>query len=320
MGKAIERLFSVSLDQASMSRLGFTGDPALSARLESVAVVFLAGYHAALAEDGGGEALAARLERAAGERWQRGFAFEGAGFGLVVRDLLAPWRRRGRLARFLAGPGAAYVHLVHVGAGWAIARLGVPRGWLMRRLDPRLAWLAIDGYGFHEGFFHFAERVERRRTPRRLAGYAQRAFDQGLGRSLWFGEVADPERIAPRIERFAPARRSDLWSGVGLAATYAGGVGAGALERLVELAGPHRRAVAQGSAFGATARRLDGSLGAEHDLACTILCGLPAAEVATLTDRVDRRLPAAAGTADEPRFELWRRGIQEELAATLVAA
>ncbi len=319
MGKVIGRLFAVSPDRASMARLGFAGDPALTARLEGVARVFVAGYQAALEEDGSGETLADRLERAAGAAWMRGFAFEGAGFGLTVRDLLVPWRRPARLAEFLAGPGAAYVHLLHVGAGWAIPRLGAPRRWLMRRLDPRFAWLALDGWGFHEGFFHFRARVERRRRPRRLSGYARRAFDQGLGRSLWFGEVADPERIAWRIASFEPARRSDLWSGVGLAAVYADGVGEGALESLIELAGSHRGELAQGAAFAAKARQLDGSIGAEHERACRRLAGRPAAEAAAVTDRILERLPAV-GTEDEPAFELWRRRIREELAAAVVAA
>jgi hypothetical protein len=319
MGKVVERLFSVAAERTSMDRLGFAGDAALRQRLEGVSRTFLAGYHAALAEDGEGEELTARLEGAAEERWLRGFAFEGAGFGFAVRDVLSPWRRTGRLGRFLGGAGSAYVHLVHVGAGWAIPRARVPWGWLRRRLDPELAWLAIDGYGFHEGFFRYAERVGRGRWPRRVSGYARSAFDQGLGRCLWFGEVAEPERIARRIEGLAPARRNDLWSGVGLAATYAGGVGAEGLERLAELAGPYRWALGQGSTFAATARRLDASVAPEHDVACTILCGLPAAEAAALTDRVHERLPAA-GTAERPRFELWRRGIQQELAAAEAAA
>jgi hypothetical protein len=217
----------------------------------------------------------------------------------------------------MAGPGAAYIHLLHVGAGWAIPRLGAPRRWLMRRLDPRFAWLAIDGYGFHEGFFHFRDRVERRRRPRRLSGYALRVFDQGLGRSLWFGEVADPERIARRIGGFEPARRSDLWSGVGLAAVYADGVTEPVLGRLIEAAGGYRAELAQGAAFAAKARQLDGTLGAEHELACRLLAGCSPAEAAAVTDRILERLPAA-GTEDEPAFELWRQGIQSELAAVPV--
>jgi hypothetical protein len=53
--------------------------------------------------------------------------------------------------------------MAHVGIGWAIARLP----WLRRRieqplnrLDSLLRWLAVDGYGFHEGYFYWPDYVE----------------------------------------------------------------------------------------------------------------------------------------------------------------
>lgn len=320
MGVVMRRLFGVSEKRVLFRVLGIEAEEPIRLRLEEAGRSFLSGYHGALEEDGGNDRLAERLDRL--DPLLRGFAYEGAGLGLVVRDLLTPWRPR-RLAAFVAGPGARYVHLVHVGAGWAIPRLGLPLRSLRRRLHPLYWWLALDGYGFYEGYFHPARRLERQLRPGRLRGYELRAFDTGLGRSLWFREGADEARLIARIGRFPADRRNDMWSGVGLAAAYAGGVDAGALQRLRLAAGPAQPQLAQGAAFGSKARALQGAPPAWTELACEVLCGTSAEEAAAVTDRELEALPAwseadaGAGTeetAGEPVFELWRRRIQERLA------
>jgi hypothetical protein len=84
-----------------------------------------------------------------------------------------------------------------VGLGWAWARLPGNPERRLPALDPLLGWLAVDGYGFHEGYFHWRRRVSARELPRGLSASARRVFDQGLGRSLWFVEGADVPRAAP---------------------------------------------------------------------------------------------------------------------------
>src|SRR5262249_24276321 len=80
---------------------------------------FVNGSNAAIGTPSG--FLAARLAEVAGE--ERGFAFEGAGMALPLLDLLMPVRTC-RVATFLATDGAAHIYMIHVGAGWALARLG----------------------------------------------------------------------------------------------------------------------------------------------------------------------------------------------------
>jgi hypothetical protein len=298
------RLFGISSEEASFSRRGFRGsDKAACEYLEGIGRGFLQGYHAALEEDRP-DRLGSMLNGIESEL--RGFAFEGAGMGLYLLDLLTPWKRD-RLQRFLAGPGAAHVYMVHVGAGWALAQLARKVDRALAQFDPLLGWLAVDGYGFHQGYFHWPVTVERQRVPARLSGYALRVFDQGLGRSLWFVEGAESPRIAATIANFPQPRHADLWSGVGLACAYAGGVPGEVIEDLMALAGTHHGGMAQGVAFAAKARRRAGNPASHTDLACRVVCGMTADEAAILTDRALTNLVDEGGL---PAYEVWRRRIQ----------
>ena len=68
--------------------------------------------------------------------------------------------------------------MIHVGVGWAWARLPVNLARGKARFDPVLRWLALDGYGFHEAFFKWPRYLAGANHPRRLTGYDARAFDQ----------------------------------------------------------------------------------------------------------------------------------------------
>lgn len=307
MGFLARRLLGISLDEVSFLRRGFRGhDQPVRPHLELAGGAFVTGYNAAL-EDDRLEPLTARLDEVPAE--QRGFAFEGAAMGVALLDFLQPWRRS-RFLDFYHGPGQPHCYLLLVGVGWAMARLPVSVGRTLARLDPLLRWLALDGYGFHEGFFHWPQAVDGRRVPRKISGYGARAFDQGVGRSLWFVEGAVPERIAATIGRFPEPRQGDLWSGVGLACGYAGGIERAAVERLTELAGPHLGDFGQGVAFAAAARQRAGNLAPATDLACGVVWGLGAEEVAEIALAAGVDLPT---DGPEPPFELWRQNIQDRL-------
>jgi hypothetical protein len=303
--------FGISPAETTFSRRGFReSDPQARRRLERVGEIFLHGYHCAL-EEAELPSLAGRLEQLEAE--VRGFGFEGAAMALALLDQLAPWRR-GRFAAFVAGPGAAHVYMAHVGAGWAMARLPWRRRRVqrsLRDLDPLLRWLAVDGYGFHEGYFDWRRSVERQAQPPGLTGYAGHAFDQGLGRSLWFIEGADGERVAARVGAFPTARRPDLWSGAGLACAYAGGTTPEAVERLRAAAGPCRPCLAQGAAFAAQARQRAGNPSPSTELACEVFCGCTAAEAAAATQTDLEGLPSGG---IEPAYETWRQRLQARFA------
>lgn len=313
MGKLHRLFFGIPARETRCDRRGFQAEPQARDRLETIGATFVAGYHAAL-EHGTGSQLVARLEKVDLE--QRGFAYEGAGMALQLVDLLTPWGGT-RWQKFLSDAGNPHAYMIHVGAGWALARLGRSFERATTRMDGVLRWLVLDGWGFHDGYFHPQRSIERQMISTRVVpGYARRAHDQGLGRALWFARGADAARVATTIERFAADRRSDLWSGVGLAATYAGGTDAQGLEALRGTAGTHLAAAAQGAAFAAQARRRAANSAPHTELACGILCGMNAHEAASWTDTDLADLPPD-GT--EPAYEIWRTRVRMRFQAQAVA-
>lgn len=305
-------ILGISPARTTLAKRGFTtANTRAQAHLEEITRTFADGYHSAL-ETGNLEELTALLALTGAEF--RGFAFEGAAMALTLLDHLTPWRSD-RFERFLSGPAEAHIYMVHVGAGWAYATLPWLRlraGAAVNRFDPVLRWLAVDGFGFHEGFFKWPRVGLRQQMPRGLRGYARRAFDQGLGRSLWFVCCADGVRVAGTIAQFDQSRRSGLWSGIGLACAYAGAFEERDLIALRDAAGEFRPDLAQGAAFAAKARLRAGNLVPHTEDACQTFCAMSARDAACVTDSALKKLPAD-GT--EPAYEIWRRRIRQEFAA-----
>lgn len=318
LGRLFHYAIGLSPKDAMFSRRGFNGgDPAVRKRLEDIGRTFISGYNQAL---GASElqGLADRLDLA--EIELRGFAFEGAAMALALLDNITPWNTK-RVQQFLVGPAARHIYMVHVGVGWAIGRLPWFR-WRLNRclcqLDPLLRWLAIDGYGFHEGYFHWQHQIQAQRYPTSLSHYGRRVFDQGLGRSLWFVDGADPDRIQKTIATFPTSRQADLWAGVGLGSAYAGSASESSLESLRQASGCFRPQLAQGAAFAAKTRQLAGNPAKHTDLACRIFCGLTADQSASVTDAAMVDLPP--DSEGVPAYEIWRQRIQSHFSRKVVSA
>lgn len=307
-GQARRRFLGLSPAEASFARRGFVAaEEKARVRLEQIGSTFLSGYHAAL-EETGFVPLARRLAMV--ETDLQGFAFEGAAMGLALLDCFTPWRKD-RWRTFTEGLAEHHIYMMHVGLGWALARLRRSVTSPLTQLDPLLRWLAVDGYGFHEGYFGWPRYIERQEIPTRLNAYERRVFDQGLGRSIWFVKGADVAAVVSTINAFPPARRDDLWSGTGLACAYAGGCGRGAIELLRVAANGHLPAFAQGVAFAAKTRQRAANLNPHTETVCRLICGHTAADTAAITDAA---LEDLREDGDTPTYEVWRRRIQNKIA------
>jgi hypothetical protein len=224
-GFVIHKLLAPPASEVTFLRRGFYArDLQTCGYLEQIGRVFLNGLEYGMTVPAESD-IAARLETVPWE--YRGFAYEGAAMALTILDGMLPVGSK-RLDRFVTGPAVHQVYTAHVGAGWAMARLPRVLQSRVQPRDPLLRWLALDGYGFHEAYFRTPLVVAGQRPPRLPLGWRTRArdathvIDQGIGRALWFVCGADTDRLAETIAGFALSRRPDLWSGVGLAAAYAG--------------------------------------------------------------------------------------------------
>ncbi|MGX6602028.1 DUF1702 family protein [Micromonosporaceae bacterium Da 78-11] len=297
---------------------------AATRRLEAIPQAVICGFEWGI-EVPGLDELVHRLELV--DPLHRGFAYEGATMAYTVRDAMAAGRGT-RTARLLSGPGVPHTFLTYIGIGFAMARLPRPL-WRNVLPDltgtpyfPTMSWLAVDGYGFDRAYFDAAKYVTDQRRPTAYpwqgrADYFPRAVDQGVGRALWFIHGGSPDAVGAAVRRFATTRQADLWSGVGLAATFAGGADAAGLSTLVRESGEFRGHLGQGSVFAAKARQFSGHVPVHSAEAVHVLTGLALPAAAALADDVSLSDPDGEGAPD---YEIWRRQVRDRIPSGVLSA
>lgn len=288
--------------------------------LSAIPQAVVLGFEQAMGETDGAR-LHARL--ALVDELHRGFAYEGATMAASILDALpgrlGPDDGAGATTAVMTQAGLPHLLLNYIGIGFAMARL--PRALWPRVLPhdipspyhPGLAWLAVDGYGFDLAYFNPERYLRRQERPCPYAWlggqawYFEKAVDQGIGRALWFAHAGSVAAVARAVERFAPVRRDDLWSGVGLAATFAGH--ADDLAGLAPLAGNYAPDLRVGALLAAKARTEAGCEPPQLSESLMTLTGLSVESAVLLVDSADE------GLADWPlpRYATWRDRLRSRL-------
>lgn len=280
---------------------------------------FLKGYRIGMREPDA-TAVVRRLMELPRE-WQ-GFAAEGAGMSVAIRSALEPWHRN-EFHRLVSVSGGRHTYMMHVGLGWALARL--PRRlWPdLSKIDPGVGPLILDGYGFHEVFFNTTNTLRDRDVAfptKRWPGSpedARHQLMQGIGRGMWFVAGGSPALVAEIFSTFHTDYAPSLWAGCGLAATYAGGRDRQALTELVDLAGEHASWLRQGCAFAAQARSLAGTTTDHTHLAAETLCSLSVNDLSSIAT-AHQPTPQRIDSGDWGAYEEWRARIAGDLAVIAV--
>jgi hypothetical protein len=321
LGTLRRYLLTPSMASVGFAKRGFAVKPtAATQRLEAIPQAVICGF-----EWGIDSRDLWEVERrlAMVEPELRGFAYEGATMAFTIRDAMAGGRG-GRAKELLLGPAQPHIFLTYIGIGFAMSRL--PRILWKKVLPdltgspyfPTISWLAVDGYGFDRAYFDTGRWVDRQYVPKPYpwAGspdYFPRALDQGIGRALWFMHGAQPAEVTKAVNRFAPHRRADLWSGVGLAATFAGGCQPEGLATLRQDAGTYRAEVALGVVLAVKARTYASFVPAHTEGAARALAGLSIADAVAIADSSEVEYDSSSPV---PTYELWRQRIRDRFVSS----
>ncbi len=163
-------------------------------------------------------------------------AFEAASMNIALQD----YKAHGALHHwhmFLNEIGAPHATQIHIGLGWALAQEQRNPMDELAQLHADYRYRVLDGYGYYEGFFRKRKSIVNQVQISTDDLDALAAYNQGLGRSLWYSHKADVSGIGSTIDSFPENRKGDLWRGLGIAVAYVGGCSDELLDAIKESSG-----------------------------------------------------------------------------------
>lgn len=237
----------------------------------------------------------------------RSVAYEGASMALALKDLtkgdsLNHWRA------FIKGQGADHERQGHSGLGWAIAQQGRSALPFFEMLSPLMRFCVLDGCGYYDGIFKQRQTIKARKPPETFKGQLLEAYDQGVGRSLWYLFKGEEEKIKETINTFSPERHSSLWRGIGVASVYVGGCDENHLKSLQLSAGEHQTQLALGAILAARSRVQAKAVTPDVELACRVWCNLSVEDAMILSVKAETDI-----TNTNESFGTWLSKMKEEL-------
>lgn len=300
-------LLQLSSNAASLDRMQQgRRDAGRADHLQKIAATFVDGYNLMFEH-----APITRLNRVLNEcePERHGFLVEGAAMGATIRDGLSI--RGKNLARLRDAHGERFSYLIQVGAGWALARVPWSSLIIRRQLPWFLYALSLDGRGFHDAFFK-PDRLERGELCHGR-GFAAKAYDQGLGRAVWFVALGQMHVAASCIAAYPVERHNELLSGLGLAMAYAGPAGVEDWHKLLAQFPQYHAAISQGVVFAAAAQAQASLFSNNTNLACESL-NLGSAEKAA-EFALSQRPEFKPDTIDKEMslYDGWRHSVQTTL-------
>jgi hypothetical protein len=170
----------------------------------------------------------------------------------------------------------------------------------------------LDGHGYYDGTFRQVRSVGSKERPDCIQQKDFSAYDQGLGRSLWYSNKGDIQKIKNTIQSFPADRQKHLWRGIGIASVFVGKCDATSLQMLMESAGNYKIQLAIGASIVAKARTETKTFTQDVENACRIWCTISADQA--------RKLVAHAELINEDQedaYNLWLNSLEAELSTRI---
>ncbi len=112
----------------------------------------------------------------------------------------------------------------HIGLGWALGEKSFfPIDFLNHLLKENQSYI-WNGYGYFMGTLKRRSVLRTLTFPDNIPHDFLSNFIQGFGRSLWYGYNGDLNRITKIVSAFNINFQSDLWTGLGIAIAFVGGL------------------------------------------------------------------------------------------------
>ncbi|MEO7265242.1 MAG: DUF1702 family protein, partial [Ferruginibacter sp.] len=195
----------------------------------------------------------------------RSIGYEAASMVIALSDL-NNYKNLKAFLLFAKGPALAHAAQVHVGLGWAIAKMKLPFLPVVEKIDDQFYYRIADGCGYYDGFFRNRHAVINQQLPVYMPIESMHFYYQGIGRSLWYSCNAEIEKVRSNIEIFPADLHADLWRGVGIAVAYVGGCDADTLKIIFEFAKLHQEQLTNGAALAARSRMEAGTITSDTTL------------------------------------------------------
>jgi len=163
---------------------------------------------------------------------------------------------------------------IHVGLGWALAQNEISPIEFLEKLEPDYRYRVCDGYGYYEGFFRRRKSILNQQQPEWNDTAAVGAYNQGLGRSLWYIHNGEINAAKYALEKFPIERHKDLWRGLGIAVAYVGGLTEEMAQQILNEAGERKIDLAEGANRALKSRAQSGCVSADTESVCRLLSPL----------------------------------------------
>lgn len=168
----------------------------------------------------------------------RSVSYEGASFAIAQKSI----SNNGDLELWMSFKDSTkglHDSQIHVGLGWALASLNVKIEDHTSSFTPYMISRVIDGYGYYCAIFKRCIAIRTAQVPDSIIEQNKMAFDQGIGRALWYLAEGNLEKLSLLISILPENRHADLWRGIGIAFSYVGGAKLDYIQEMKTMSGKY---------------------------------------------------------------------------------
>lgn len=145
-------------------------------------------------------------------------------------------------------------HMI-IGLGWSFAKSGnstLPvKDW---EYDHVFRSMVLDGMGYYHALYRPRKTLLNQQYPEWLLSEDLKAFDQGIGRRIWYLYHDNQTKLIEILATFSEDRIPSLYTGLGIAFTYVSGFDEREVSSLKKMSGPNWKEIRKGSLIGSLSR------------------------------------------------------------------